>query len=62
MHLSRLASLLFLNLNGENITDVGIAELTRLTTLEELNLAGTRITDRGLEAMRGAMPRTKITH
>ncbi len=47
------ASLVHLNLRGQEVTDAHLVQLTDLTALIRLHLEQTKITDKGLESLKG---------
>ena len=49
-----------LNLNGTDITDVGLVHLKRLTRLKRLFIADTHVTDEGVRRLQEALPKCQI--
>jgi hypothetical protein len=59
-YLKGISTLQTLELDGTKVTDAGLVHLKGLTQLRTLSLTSTRVTPEGVEALRKALPNTKI--
>lgn len=60
VHFPDLESREFLNLYGNPLTDLGLAELQRMKSLKTLIVLETQVTQAGVEAFRKAVPNCKV--